>query len=60
MCDGCVMRGCQLCLVKAKSSSLSSPSPSMWGSGGRPGKQGRNSQTFLCDDPPQPWGGLLG
>ena len=60
MCDGCVMRGCQLCLVKAKSSSLSSPSPSMWSSRGRPGKQGRNSQTFLCDHPPQPWGGLLG
>ena len=58
MCDGCVMRGCQLCLVKAKSSSLSSPSPSMWGSRGRSGKQGRNSQTFLCDHPPPTPGGF--
>ena len=39
-------------------SSLSSPSPSMWGWEGRPGKQARNSQTFLCDQ--HPLGGLFG
>ena len=38
-------------------SSLSPPSPSMWGWGGRPGKQGRKSQTFLCDQHPPPLGG---
>ena len=41
-------------------SSLSSPSPRMWGWEGRPGKQARNSQTFLCDQHPLGGGGLLG
>ena len=41
-------------------SSLSPPSPSMWGWEGRPGKQARNSQTFLCDQHPLGGGGLLG
>ena len=44
-------------------SRLSPPSPSMWGWEGRPGEQGRNSQTFLCDQHPLKWGGgggLLG
>ena len=41
-------------------SSLSPPSPSMWSWEGRPGKQARNSQTFLCDQHPLGGGGLLG
>ena len=41
-------------------SSLSPPSPSMWGWEGRPGKQARNSQTFLCDQHPLGGGGLFG
>ena len=41
-------------------SSLSHPSPSMWGWEGRSGKQARNSQTFLCDQHPLGGGGLLG
>ena len=42
-------------------SSLSPPSPSMWGWEGGPGKQARNSQTFLCDQHPLGGGGgLLG
>ena len=40
-------------------SSLSPPSPSMWGWEGRPGKQARNSQTFLCDQHPLGGGGGL-
>ena len=32
----------------------------MWGWEGRPGKQARNSQTFLCDQHPLGGGGLLG
>ena len=41
-------------------SSLSPPSTSMWGWEGRPGKQARNSQTFLCDQHPLGGGGYLG